>query len=429
MSRLRPMTQIEVPDYDLGLRGKLVRSDKTNSGMAFCTIAYGLSLVDDTSDTPFSNAENGYPDGVVVADEATRVELPWRQGTDAVIADFVDADGRPFGPSARGVLLGLIDEYRSLDLEPVLGYEYEVWIFRETPGAEFHGTSGLTPLGRTHNAYSLTRSVEADELASEYIDRMTHVGIEVEAFHSELGPGFFEFALAPAPAKEAADGAARARQYLRDLCAEHGLRASFMAKPFGGFSGAGGHVHSSLVRDGANVMVDEPGRFSDVGSRYLAGLLQTMTDFTVLFSPYVNSFKRADPAMFVGDRAFWGSDDRNATCRALLGSTKAARIEHRRPGADANPYVVAAALLAGGLVGLQDQLPLPEAGPVGAKALPDNLGDAITALENSGYAAQTLGKAFVEAFASTRRAEHQRYEAWMRTFITPWELQRHLEHQ
>lgn len=429
MTKLRPMTQIEVPDYDLGLRGKLVRSDKTAAELAFCTIAYGMSLIDDVADTTFSNAGNGYPDGVVVADESTRVAIPWRDGTDAVITDFVGRDSQPFGPSARGVLLGLIDEYRTLGLEPVLGYEYEVWIFRETPGAEFHGTTGLTPLGRTQNAYSLTRSVEVDALVSEYIDRMTQVGIEIEAFHSELGPGFFEYALAPAPAKEAADGAARSRQYLRDLCAEHGLRASFMAKPFGEFSGAGGHVHSSLVRDGSNVMVDDPNVLSNTGSQYLAGLLATMNDFTVLFNPYVNSFKRADPAMYVGNRSFWGRDDRNATCRALLGGRKSARIEHRRPGADANPYVVAAALLAGGLVGLHDKLDLPESGSEGRPALPDDLGSAIKAFETSDFAAKILGKPFVESYAATRSAELRRYETWLRNFITPFELLRHLEHQ
>ena len=84
MSNRVPMTQIEVPDYDHGLRGKMIRAEKSHTpGLAFCTIVYGLSMVDDVADTPFSSAANGYPDAPLVLDEGTRVELPWRPGVDA----------------------------------------------------------------------------------------------------------------------------------------------------------------------------------------------------------------------------------------------------------------------------------------------------------------------------------------------------------
>lgn len=153
-------------------------------------------------------------------------------GTQAVIGDHVAPDGRPFEASPRAVLKSLIERYRALDLEPVLGYEYEVWIFEENKDCERGDLTRFQPFGATENAYSLTRSAEIDRFAQQFIDRMNEIGIEIEAFHAELGPGFFEFTLTPQPALRAADNAARARQYLRDLCAEHGLRASFMAKPF-----------------------------------------------------------------------------------------------------------------------------------------------------------------------------------------------------
>src|SRR5262249_11280001 len=140
------------------------------------------------------------------------------------------------------------------DLQPVLGFEYEVWILQNTAGGD---GDTRRPFGSTENAYSLGRCAELDALTTEFINRMHGVGIEIEMFHAELGPGFFEFTLAPAPAARAADNAVGARQYLRELCTERGLHASFMAKPYADKSGAGGHVHSSLNRNGTNVFADQ----------------------------------------------------------------------------------------------------------------------------------------------------------------------------
>jgi glutamine synthetase len=424
------MTQLEVADYDLGLRGKLVRSSKTRgaTNLAFCTIVYGLSLTDDVTDTPFSSATNGYPDAQLVPDETTRVELPWRPGTDAVIAELVDADGRPLDLSPRAVLGNLTGRYADLGLAPVLGFEYELWVFRNDGDAAPPVLGGRSAHGRTENAYSLTRCAEINDIATEFVNRMDQIGIEVEMFHAELGPGFFEFTLAPATAVRAADNAVRARQYLRDLCAERGLHASFMAKPFADRSGAGGHVHSSLNRDGTNVFSDGTGALSAEGSHYLAGLLAGMADTAVMLNPNINSYKRIDPEMFTPAVANWGYDDRGTAARVILTDARSARVEHRRPGADANPYIVAAALLAAGLHGLQDSLVLPARDAEPAE-VPADLGSALAHFENSTWLPDLLSKQFCTSFAATRRAELQRYEQWLRTTITDWELHRHLEHQ
>lgn len=421
------MTQLEVPDYDLGIRGKLVRRNKTrgSSALAFCTILYGLSIVDEVTDTPFSNAENGYPDATLVPDESTRVELPWRPGTDAVIADLVGSDGKPVEMSPRAALRSLGEGYAELDLEVVLGFEYELWLFHD--GSDY-SAGARRPLGSTENAYSLTRVAQTHDLSAEFIDRMQSLGIEVEMFHSELGPGFFEFTLAPTSALAAADNAVRARQYLRDLCAERGLHASFMAKPFADKSGAGGHVHSSLNRGGTNVFSDGRGQLSSEGKHYLAGLLAGMPDTAAMLNPFVNSYKRIDPKMFTPAAASCGHDDRGAACRLILTDQTSARVEHRRPGADVSPYLAAAAILAAGLRGLRENLVLPgqadEPLPV-----PGDLASAVDAFEHSPWLAELLGKQFCTSFAATRRAEVRRYDEWLQSTITTWELTRHLEHQ
>ncbi len=420
------MTQLEIPDYDLGVRGKLVRSGKTQttSTLAMCTILYGLSVTDEVTDTPFSNVGNGYPDAVLVPDQSTRIDLPWRNGIDAVIADLAGADGQPVEMSPRHTLQRLLTGYAGLGLTPVLGFEYELWLFHDRDQA---GGARRT-FGGTENAYSLTRSAGAEELALEFINRMESIDIPVEMFHAELGPGFFEFTLAPAPALQAADNAVRARQYLRDLCAERGLHASFMAKPFADKSGAGGHVHSSLVRNSVNVFSDGGRALSKDGRHYLAGLLAGMPDTVAMLNPYVNSFKRIDPEMFTPGVAAWGHDDRSTACRVILNDAASARVEHRRPGADASPYLVAAAILAAGLHGLTERLPLPSAGETAAH-LPADLHGAVAAFEDSAWAAPLLGKPFCGSYAATRRAEAQRYDRWLRHTITDWELNRHLEHQ
>lgn len=423
-----PMTQLEVPDYDLGLRGKLLRTEKTepSADPTFCTIVHGLSLVDEVTDTAISNQANGYPDAALAVDESTRVDLSWRDGpTSSVIGDLTTYDGQPHPASARGQIQHLLDRYAELELLPVLGFEYEVWLFADTP----RGAEPGVPLGRTENAYSLSRSREMHSLATEFVDRMEQIGAPIEAFHAELGPGFFEFTLNPQPALQAADGAARARQYFKDLCSEHGVRASFMAKPHADRSGAGGHVHSSLTRAGNNVFADPPGELSQLGRCYLAGLLETLGDFTALFNPFINSYKRIDKEMFVAEAATWGTDDRSMALRVLLNNVAGARVEHRRPGADASPYLVAAGLLAGGLVGLEQDLDLAEQqSDPSAVPPPADLGAAAARFEASGHAKSMFTEEFVRCYAATRRNEVSRYEHWLGTTVTEWELQRYGEH-
>ena len=432
------MVQLEVPDLDLGLRGKVVRAEKLDGPgkVEFCTIIYGLDPADGVFDTPLASAANGYPDAFAIPDENTRVALPWRRSTEAVIADLHDDDGLLLEESPRGAVQRVVAQYDQLGLSPVLGFEYECYVMHADDDVlRKRNFAALRSLGRVDNAYSVSRMAEASDLFSEFTDRMDAIGIAVEACHSELGPGFFEYALAPMTAVTSCDSAVRSRQYFRDLCAERGLLATFIAKLHIEASGSGGHVHQSLSRDGTNIMSDGAGGLSAEGCAYLAGVLATMGDFTALFNPFLNSYKRLGAGFFVAERASWGWDNRNAACRVVHNAgPKATRIEHRRPGADANPYAVAAGILAGGLVGLQDSLTLPDAltddSDVRAEgaALPRTLRDAIDVLTSSAVARRTLGDRFVDCYASAREAEVAAFEQWWATTITDWELNRYLEH-
>lgn len=426
-TRSVPLTRVEVPDYSLGLRGKFMRRDAAQAGAAarFCTIVYGLSLTDAVADNSFSSSQIGYPDRPLAFDESTRVDLPWQPNMEAVIADLVEVDGSPFGASPRGTLKKVLDRYEARGLTPVLGYEFEFWVFHDTDRTRPSGTTEA--LGRQTNAYNMQRIAAAREVIGEFMWRMGQIGVHVEAFHSELGPGLFEFTLAPETALQAADNAVRAKQYMRELCAEHGLAASFMAKPFGMESGAGGHAHSSLMRHGENIFAEEPGKMSATGQHYLAGLIATMPDFTALFAPYINSYKRIDPSQFVADRASWALDNRGSSCRLLLGSLPAARVEHRVPGADTSPYFSALGILAGGIHGIERELALEDVTRQ-AQSLPTELTEATQVFQESAVAREMLGDMLIEGVTKMQEAEARDYAQWLRANITDWERARHLEH-
>jgi glutamine synthetase len=432
-----PLVQLEVPDFELGLRGKVLRADKLAKlgRTAFCTILYGLDAVDDVTDIPLSSAANGFPDAFAVPDESTEVDLPWRPGTRAVVADLVHEDGRPLEESPRHILKRLVSRFEELGLEPVMGFEYEVYVVHSDDDVlRSRQYDRLRPVGRTINGYSLGRVFGIDELVDEFFARCEAIGAPLDAFHSEIGPGFFEFALSPAPALGAADRAARARQHFRDLCAEHGLLATFVAKLRMDASGSGGHLHQSLTRDGRNVFGDGSAGISDLARAYLGGLVATMADLTVAFNPNLNSFKRLQASWFVAERATWGMDNRNAACRVIANAGESAvRVEHRRPGADANPYIVAASALAGGLHGIQqgsdpgpaltDGADLATFGP----PLPKDLAEAAAAFLASSVARSHLGDAFVDSYGATRLAEADAFTRWFRGRVTDWELARYLE--
>jgi glutamine synthetase len=429
-----PLVRLEVPDFELGLRGKIIRADKLakSAHSAFCTILYGLDAIDDVTDIPLSSAANGFPDAFALPDESTRVELPWRHGTSAVVADLVHEDGSPVMESPRHVLRHL---FGSQGLEPVMGFEYEVYVVHADDAVlRRRQYDQLRPLGRTVNGYSSARVSDVSELVDEFFARCEAVGAPLDAFHSEIGPGFFEFALSPAPAVTAADRAARARQHFSELCAENGLLATYIAKFRMDASGSGGHIHQSLRRDGRNVFGNGDRGLSDVGREYVGGLVETMGDFTALFNPNLNSFKRLQSSWFVAERATWGMDNRNAACRVICNAGDAAtRVEHRRPGADANPYVVASAVLAGGLHGIETgsdpgaELEIGADLSAAGRALPPNLREAASQFLASPVARSHLGDRFVDAYGATRVAEADAFERWFRSRITDWELARYLE--
>jgi glutamine synthetase len=427
------VVQLEVPDLDGGLRAKLVSPTKalSESGAAMCTIMFGLTQADDVYDSPASSAGNGYPDLVLRPDLTTLRPLPWCEATVAVLCDLLGGDGAPFPLAPRTVLRTVVDRCTELGFEARFAAEWELCVVH--PGEESPTAGAPVPLGRTMNAYSSLRLRELRPLAQAFFERMEAVGIGVEAVHTELGYGMVEFALAHAPAMQAADHAARAKTYLKELCGERGLVATFMPKWRTGAPTSGCHFHQSLWRGGVNEFAGPDGALSPLARHYLAGQLVTLTDLGVLFNPSVNAFRRLRPGTWTPTTASWGVDNRTAAIRAITGPPKATRLEHRRPGADVNPYLAIAAMLAGGLHGIAEKLEPPDPATADACAdarfprLPATLPDAIAAMRASPTAPSLLGEDFVRHYLLSREVELRLWREWEAEQVTEWEHRRYFE--
>jgi glutamine synthetase len=430
------LVQLEVPDLDGGLRAKLVSAPKALSpaGAAMCTIMFGLTLADDVYDSPASSPANGYPDLLMRPDMATLRPLPWCEATAAVLCDLFGADGARYPIAPRTVLQAVTGRCAELGYEARFAAEWELCVVHRDDALAAGGRPDeLAPLGRTMNAYSSLRLGELRPLAGDFFQRMEAVGISVESVHTELGHGMVEFALAHAPALEAADQAARAKAYLKELCGERDLVATFMPKWRAGAPTSGCHFHQSLWRDGANVFAAPDGGLSALARHYLAGQLATLADFSLLFNPSVNAYRRLQPGNFTPATASWGLDNRTAAIRAITGPPKGTRLEHRRPGADVSPYLAIAAMLAGGLHGIAGKLepPAPATGDAYADGrfgrLPATLADAISAMRDSPAAAGLLGAEFTGHYLLSREVELRLWRQWESEQVTEWEHRRYFE--
>ena len=233
--------QVEVPELDGGLRCKLLALDKgLSDGIGWSNIIYGLTAADDVYESPFSSYENGFADVFGTPDAATACRLPWRQDTAAVLIDVHDPDGTMTPEGPRTMLRRAVDKADAMGFQPRFAVEYEVAVYYADDAASPPSPATLTPVSRTRNAYSVVRMPELRALFETFMQRMEEVGAPVLSMHTELGRGAVEFALAHAPPLAAADGAMRAKAYLKELCAERGMVVTFMAKVDPDMPGSGG---------------------------------------------------------------------------------------------------------------------------------------------------------------------------------------------
>jgi glutamine synthetase len=421
-------------------RSKFV--DTLPDGVAISEILFGMDL----AGSPYFSwwpdwRRDALGDVVQRPDVSTLAVLPGRTGVASVIVEHHALDGSLLPVCSRGTLHALIDKVAAAGYSVTAAFELEGMLFTDplTTARRQHFRR-LTPMA--HPAafgYSNYNSAHSAPYLDELATRLLALGLPVEGWHDEAAPGQFEVNFAPLAGLAAADAIMRAKQVARELALERGCSVTFMAKPTE-FYGNGLHVHHSLrtVDGDRPVFTDADGAMSAVMQSWLAGIVATMPGATSLLSPTINSFRRMIDWAAVPTTATWAEDNKTTGVRVLTRSPGSARIEHRGGAGDANPYLVLAAVLAGGLAGLAEPIELPPAHTVSGWGLPDgwphlpaSIIPASEALAADVRLRAQVGDAFVDHWVETRKWEWLMFHTTggdaSATAVTDWELDRSFE--
>lgn len=325
--------------------------------------------------------------------------------------------------------------------------ELEATAFEESPAeARAKGYRDLTPLGGMVRAPNYTVSVahEMDPLLAEVRRRLDAMDIPWEVTNKEVAPGQFEINLEPSDAVTFADRHMRLKQVLREVALEQGHMVTFMPTPRAGAIpetyGSGLHLHHSLWRNGQPAFYDDsaPGRRSEVMLHWIGGLIATMPGSISLLAPTINSYRRMSGFGGGPHTATWCDENKTTALRTVSRAPSLARIEHRVACSDANPYLLAAAVLAGGLAGLEEAIEAPDEFryiawqvPERIPQLPRSILEAAEALEADERLTKQLGVEFVDYWLNARRWEWLQFHTTggdpAATEPTDWELRRYFE--
>ena len=429
----RGISRVEclIPDMAGTARGKRVASASlANTELRFPLVGLVQSISGDCQQQLVPATD---PDMCLQADYASLRPLPWAsEPTAQLIYDCHHENGAPIPQAPRGVLKRVLAQYQALGLQPIVAPEMEFYLTAPSAGP---GLSPAAPGGR-HGRCETRRqpySLDAADAFSPVLDdiyRYCHAqGIGAAAVLHEVGRGQLEINLDHGDALELADQVFLFKRTVHEAARQHGLIATFMAKPIADDAGSAMHIHQSLIRQqtGQNVFSLADGTASPTFFHYIGGLQRYLPQAMLLFAPYVNSFRRLAPFSAAPINVAWGYDNRSCGLRVPNSPPAARRVENRLPGVDANPYLALAATLACGLLGIRQEIQ-PEAALQGSAydlpyAFPRTLGSAIAALQNSEALAELLGSEFVSSYCALKKVEDDEFNR----IVTPWELENLLE--
>ena len=439
------------PDQHGLLRGKtLVVDEAINAFQSGVTLTTTLLAKDTSHRTvfPVFSAGGGFDmsemqgaaDFLLVADPETFRVLPWAPHTGWVLCDAYFSSGKPVPFATRHLFRRALDQLATHGYDLVTGLEVEFHVFKmndQRMKPEHAGQPGEPPdVDLLTHGYQYLTELRYDAVDSvvEIIRRgISGLDLPVRSLEIEYGPSQFEFTFAPTGGMKSADDMILFRSAVKQICQRQGYHATFMCRPrIPNVVSSGWHLHQSLVRhsDGKNAfMPSQAGApLSELGQRYLAGLLAHAQGSTALSTPTINGYKRYRPYSNAPDRAIWGRDNRGAMVRVLGGvDDPATRLENRVGEPTANPYLYFGSQVLSGLDGITQRL---ELGPSAdtpyethAKALPRTLGDAIVALRNDACLREGFGSAFIDYFCKLKEAEINRFNLE----VTDWEHREYFE--
>jgi glutamine synthetase len=374
-----------------------------------------------------SSWERGYGDFVFKPDLSTLRIVPWLEGTALAMCDLAWEDGSPVVASPRQILSRQLERLSERGLEAWVGTELEFLVFMDSyEGAWRKGYKDLEPANYYNVDYSLLGTARIEPLLRRIRNSMAAAGLEVENAKGECNFGQHEINFHFDRALATADGHAIYKNGAKEIAAQEGCSISFMPK-FNEREGNSCHIHLSLRgEDGTPVFADGEG-FSSTFENFIAGQLACLREFTLFFAPNINSYKRFAVGSFAPTAVAWGKDNRTCSMR-VVGHGSSLRVENRLPGGDVNPYLAIAAMIAAGLHGIDNELPLEEetagnAYEADKPHVPTNLREARELFADSEAARSAFGEEVVEHYLNMARVEIEAFEA----AVTDWERYRTFE--
>lgn len=377
-----------------------------------------------------SSWESGYGDMVMTPDFSTLRVLPWLPGTALVMADLSWVDGGPVNPAPRGILRAQLDRLAQRGLEAFIGTELEFMVFDSTyRDAWAAGYRGLSKATDYNVDYAIHASTRMEPLLRDIRLGMDGAGMYCEGVKGECNLGQQEIAFRYDRALVTCDNHTIYKNGAKEIADQHGKSLTFMAK-YDEREGNSCHIHISLRgEDGSAVFADadEPLGMSPMFRSFIAGQLATLRELTLFYAPNINSYKRFVEGSFAPTAIAWGLDNRTCALR-VVGQGDSMRMECRAPGGDVNQYLAVAALVAGGLYGIDNGLELSDACAgnaytSGARRLPTTLAEAAALFEASTVAREAFGDEVVEHYLNNARIELAAFNS----AVTDWERVRGFE--
>ncbi|MET8825296.1 glutamine synthetase family protein [Streptomyces sp. NPDC004610] len=378
-----------------------------------------------------SSWDRGYGDFAMYPDLETLRRVPWNEGTAMVTADLAWADGTPVVAAPRQILRRQLDRLAAHGLTAQVGTELEFIVFKDTYEAAWNADyRGLTPANQYNIDYSVLGTGRIEPLLRRIRNEMAAAGLTVESAKGECNPGQHEIVFRYDDALVTCDQHTVYKTGAKEIAAQEGVSLTFMAK-FNEREGNSCHIHLSLTDPtGTTVMPGgpaDPGGMSATMRHFLAGQLAALREFSLLYAPNINSYKRFQPGSFAPTAVAWGHDNRTCALR-VVGHGGSTRFENRLPGGDVNPYLAVAGMVAAGLHGIEERLELPDACPGNAYTgdydhVPTTLREAAELWQHSALARSAFGDEVVDHYRNMARVELDAFDA----AVTDWERRRSFE--
>lgn len=358
----------------------------------------------------------------LVPDPDSAYLLPWADDPTAqIIHDCFYMSGEPVELSPRHVLKHVLSLYEARGWQPIMAPELEFYLVKTNTDSDYPLEPPIGRSGRqesSRQSFSIDAVNEFDPLFEQMYDYCEAQELDIDTLTHEEGAGQMEVNFRHGNPLRLADQVVIFKRTLRETALRHNMYATFMAKPMADEPGSSMHLHQSLLDldSGDNLFAGENGQPSKLFHQYIGGLQQYLPSAMPFFAPNVNSYRRLLPGgsnSSVPVNTEWGYDNRTVGLRVPVGPPAGTRVENRLAGADANPYLVMAASLACGYLGMLAQIeprsPLTGSAWAAGHTLPDDIGPALNALGDCAPLADLLGERFTRSYLAVKRAEHSAY--------------------